>query len=94
MTDGPQGIIDPECNPFARPAWIKQCFGLTDDRKGELALQFGKTVDEIINGDQNFERYPAFVGVRWGFAEIVGDRLEKTEKWKNRASYSDRGEPL
>jgi len=76
-----EGVIDTERNPFARPSWIKQDYTLTPDRKGELAPLFGKTVQEIMSGDDNTCRYPAFVGIRWGFAVIcICGRLVPTEK--------------
>jgi len=91
------GIVDKSRNPFAIPSWIDQGYGLTTNkgnRAAKLEKLFGKTIDEIKDIKTNDGRYPAFVGIRWGFAEIKNNRLVKTEKWNNRIDYDEYGESL
>jgi hypothetical protein len=71
----PRGIIDPERNPFVYPSWVEQGYALTPGRKEELARLFGKTIQEIMDGEENTSRYPAFLGIRWGVAAIRNGRL-------------------
>jgi hypothetical protein len=62
MMNENEGIVDAERNPFGCPDLIKQGYSLTDGRKRELALLFGKTVQEIMSADdRSTSRYPAFV---------------------------------
>ncbi|HPR74332.1 MAG TPA: hypothetical protein PLX41_11805 [Bacteroidales bacterium] len=86
------GFIDRDSNPFSSADWIRQNRPLTTHRKTQLAFLFNKDIGTIRRMRPN-NRYAAFVGIRWGFAFIEGDRLIETEKWKNRYSYDDRGNP-
>lgn len=86
------GIIDVQNNPFARPSWIEACYPLTSHRQVQLASLFGKEISTFKN--QNTGMYPAFLGIRWGFAAIENGRLIQTEKWIHRFNYDDRGYPL
>ncbi|NLV46859.1 MAG: hypothetical protein GXY07_20455 [Candidatus Hydrogenedentes bacterium] len=86
------GIIDSERNPFVLDSWIDQGYGLTAKRRGDLALLFGQTREEILKSDENKCRYPSFVGIRWGFAELQDATLVPTEKWANRQNYDTYGE--
>ena len=76
------GIIDIERNPFTRNSWVKQGRKLTGGRPSELNELLGYSVKEI-NGmdDDNVTNYSAFVGIRWGYAEVVNDTLVGTKKW-------------
>lgn len=87
------GIIDSERNPFVQDIWIDQGYGLTAKRCRNLAPLFGQTRAEILKGNPNKCRYAAFVGIRWGFAELQDDTLVPTEKWENRQNYDMYGEP-
>ncbi|MBP7509187.1 MAG: hypothetical protein KA807_15350 [Prolixibacteraceae bacterium] len=86
------GIIDKQNNPFATPSWIEQRHPLTTERQVLLTLLFGKELSSIKN--PNKEKYPAFLGIRWGFATIERGRLIQSEKWIHRFNYDDRGYPL
>jgi hypothetical protein len=87
------GIVDPERNPFVTSSWVAQAQSLsTAHRQGQLQRLFGKTIDEIRQVGRNPGEYPAFLGIRWGFARLEGDRLVPTEKWKNRSAYDGFGE--
>jgi len=88
------GITDNIKNPFALESWIKQGFGLTLNRQDQLRPLLGKTLNEILSINRNEGRYPAFVAIRWGFADLINNRLEPTEKWINRELYSNYGEFL
>ena len=88
------GIIDKENNPFVVNDWIKQGFGLTLHRQKQLKKILGKTIDQIRRIKRNEGAYPAFVGIRWGFANIKNDVLEPTSKWDDRGLYSEYGERL
>ena len=88
------GIIDKINNPFALESWIKQGYGLTLRRQDQLKPLFGKTIGEILSINRNEGRYPAFVGIRWGYAIIKNNILEPTEKWFNSELYSEYGEFL
>ncbi len=88
------GITDSERNPFVQESFIGQGYGLTAKRRRDLEPLFGQTREEILKSDENKCRYPAFVGIRWGFAELQNDTLVPTEKWKNRQNYNTYGEPL
>jgi hypothetical protein len=90
-----QGCIDAGLNPFSRDSWITQGFGLTDKRAQKLAIWLGKDVSEILAyRPENDGRYPAFVGIRWGFAEIIDGKLMGTEKWRHRNSYDAHSFPI
>ncbi len=90
------GIIEQEKNPFATPSWIEQGYGLTfkktRNRQDQLTDLFNKTIEEIRQMDQNSGAYPAFVAIRWGFAEIKDNKLVPTRKWENRFEYDEYGE--
>lgn len=88
------GIIDCKRNPFVQDCWIDQEYGLTAKRRRDLETLLRQTCEEILEGDENIRRYPAFVGIRWGFAELQDDTLVPTEKWENRQNYDKFGEPL
>jgi hypothetical protein len=85
------GIIKEQQNPFSCNDWIKQGFGLTDHRRKQVAPLLGLTIEEIRQIKRNEGRYPAFVAIRWGFAEVQGNRLRPTEKWEHRNSYDKYG---
>lgn len=87
------GFIDRDSNPFSSADWIRQNRPLTTHRKTQLAFLFDKDIGTIRRMKPN-DRYAAFVGVRWGFATIEGDRLIETEKWKYQFNYDDYGQPL
>lgn len=89
------GIIDDEKNPFAigQQAWKDEKTRLTRHRKGQLKDLFGKTVDGIKNMPSNDGKYPAFTGVRWGFAEVDENNiLRQTEIWRNQHTYDGYGQ--
>nr|MBP7323289.1 hypothetical protein [Deltaproteobacteria bacterium] len=91
------GVVDNVRNPFAVKDWVDQGFGLTFDkgnRQAKLEKLFGKSVEEIKRMKRNDGRYPAFVGIRWGFAGIESNVLVKTEKWDNRRMLDEYGERL
>jgi hypothetical protein len=89
------GIIDPLVNPFAYTDWIKQNRPFTDHRNEQLLELFNKDIETVRRIKPiNKGKYVAFVAIRWGFASIVNDRLVQTEKWKNRSSYDDYGQPF
>ncbi|MCK5862506.1 MAG: hypothetical protein KAH38_08475 [Candidatus Hydrogenedentes bacterium] len=75
-------IIDAARNPFGMPCWIKQGYKLTSHRQQQLKKLFGKTQGDIFSSNVNAYRYPAFVGIRWGYAELQGGILVPTNKWK------------
>lgn len=90
-----QGCIDSTANPFARQSWIEQGYGLTDKRPTCLAKLFGQSVQAIKQTKpDNENRYPAFVGVRWGFACVQDEVLVATDKWHQRHTYDAWGNPL
>lgn len=88
------GIIDRDSNPFSSADWKRHNRPLTTHRKTQLAFLFNKDVETIRKIEPNKGCYPAFVGIRWGFATIEGDRLIETEKWKYQFNYDDYGQPL
>ncbi len=91
------GIVDEGRNPFVKSYWIDQGHGLTvkyANRQASLGKLFGKSVEEIKKINPNLGSYPAFVGIRWGFAEINDNQLIETEKWVNRLTYDEFGHPL
>ncbi len=85
------GIINHDLNPFTSNDWVQQNRPLTTHRKTQLAFLLNKDIGTIRKMEPNKSNYPAFVGIRWGFASIEGDRLIETEKWKNQNNYDDRG---
>jgi len=87
-----EGIVDEFSNPFAKPSWIKARQPLTSHRQIQLIPLLGKEISTFQ--DQNEEKYPAFLGIRWGFATIEKGKLIHTEKWINRFNYDGRGYPL
>lgn len=79
------GIIDASRNPFAVKDWIRQRRRFTMHRRKQAEALLGKTVQEINDlKDRNIGRYPAFVAIRWHFAEIMDDKLVPTGKWNER----------
>lgn len=88
------GVIDYARNPFCSNDWIKQGRGLAAHRQEQLAYLLGKTVEAIKKIHRNNGSYPAFVAIRWGFAEVKKNKLIPTEKWNNRFGYDFFGIPL
>ena len=88
------GIIDKDINPFYDKDWVKQGRRLTGKRQDYLIKIFNKTVEEIKEINRNEGKYPAFVAIRWGFAEIKNNVLVKTQKWENKHSYDEYGDSL
>ena len=88
------GVIDYARNPFCSNDWIKQGRGFAAHRQKQLANILGKTVDELKKIRRNNGSYPAFVAIRWGFAEVRKNKLIPTEKWNNRFVYDFFGTPL
>ena len=76
-----EGIIDTVRNPFSQKSWVEQGFPLTQHRRDQAELLLSKTVEEISSLDANSGSYPAFVAIRWNYAEIKGSRLSPTAKW-------------
>lgn len=90
-----KGIIDHNKNPFTRESWIQQGFGFTPKRQEQAEKIFGSSAKKIlITKAENYNRYVAFVSIRWGFAKIVADRLTPTDKWQNRFLYDGHGQLL
>lgn len=85
------GIIDINNNPFALNSWIEQGYDLTLHRQNQLILLFGKRVEDINAMNRNVGKYVAFVAIRWGFGEIVNDRLVPTDKWNHCGNYDGFG---
>ncbi len=75
------GAIDKERNPFSCEDWINQGFSLTSHRQDQMKVILGKSVDEIFDLDRNEGSYPAFVAIRWGFAEVKDNKLVATPKF-------------
>jgi len=88
------GVIDANRNPFVSKDWVEQSYGITDNRRWQLSKLFGKTLVEINKIKANEGNYPAFVGIRWGFAKLVDGRLFKTDKYENSESYDEFGRRL
>ena len=89
-----EGIID-ENNPFIKDSWIKQGYGFTTHRQEQISKLFGKHISAILwTNPKNENSYVAFVSIRWGFANIIDDKLTPTEKWSNRNLYDGHGRPL
>jgi hypothetical protein len=91
---GNHGIIDNERNPFATKSWIEQGLSLTPGREEKLEFLFGKSINEIKKIKPNDGKYPSYLGIRWGFAEIQNNTLIPTEKWNQRNEYDGYGYPL
>jgi hypothetical protein len=89
-----KGVIDTLENPFVRNSWVQQGYGLTNDRPDCLEKLFGMTIQAIKQSKPiNENAYPAFVGIRWGFARIESGILLATDKWLARHSYDAWGNP-
>jgi len=89
------GIIDSRRNPFAtRNDWKLQGFGLTPTRRNDAVKILGKSFQEIWQIVINKGRYVAFVAIRWGFAEMKGDRLTAKHNWHDLHGYDYYGENL
>ena len=74
-----QGCINADINPFVRNCWIAQGYGLTDERAHKLAIWLGRNISEILAyRPENDGKYPASVGIRWGFAVVVDGKLMGT----------------
>jgi hypothetical protein len=67
------GIIDRERNPFAIDSWINQNYKMTSERLAKAKKMDGWTVELIKKLDRNDNKYPAFLAVRWGYAEIIDE---------------------
>lgn len=68
-------------NPFVRKNWVQQAYGLTNNRPDCLEKLFSLPVEAIKQAKPiNENTYPAFVGIRWGFARIGEGILVMTEK--------------
>ena len=76
-----EGVIEEDRNPFAQPSWIEQGYSFTEHRRDQAGALLGKTVQEIRDMGGNEGEYPAFVAIRWGYAEIKDNRLTPTAKW-------------
>jgi hypothetical protein len=85
------GIIRTELNPFSCGDWIDQGFGLTEHRRKQLLPLLGLELSEIRKINRNEGAYPAFVAIRWGFAEVKNDRLMPTYKWESKDLYDNYG---
>ena len=88
------GIIDKSSNPFSCASWIKQASGFTKHRQKQAEAILGESTDDICRLGRNSARFPAFVAIRWGFAEIKEGVFVPTEKWTNRLNYDLYGEKL
>jgi hypothetical protein len=88
------GVIDYARNPFYCDDWISQERRLTAHRQKQFSNILGKTIEEIKKINRNEGSYPAFVAIRWGFAEVRKNKLIPTEKWSNRFDYDFFGAPL
>ena len=75
------GVIDKTKNPFARQDWIEQRHAFTPHRRDQVELLLSKTIEEIRAIGTNAGSYPAFVAIRWRYAEITQNRLTPTAKW-------------
>lgn len=85
------GIIDKNRNPFVWKDWAKKKGRLTVGRQDELQSLFKKSVQQVISIGVNKGRYPAFTGIRWGFAELKDGILLPTIKWDDRHLYDGFG---
>lgn len=73
------GVIDESKNPFGCPTWIKQpCRKFTEWRKKQALPLLFHTSDEV----KKKGKYPAFVAIRLGYAEMIDNRLVPTAKWR------------
>lgn len=73
------GITDKTRNPFANKDWINQGHNITLHRLSQLDSLFGKSLDEIKGLQRNEGSYPAFIGIRWGVAEMIDGKLAKIQ---------------
>lgn len=82
-----RGIIDKDLNPFSIPSWCKEG---NPEGSGRVMTKkrmqdFKKILDKgskIADIKQpNFEKYPSFQAIRWGYAIKEGDKLIPTKKW-------------
>lgn len=99
--DVPRGILDKQRNPFLGNyhSWVcSQEGGLTrgpGSREEGLAKILGSDVQSLLESKEyNDVHYPAFVGIRWGYAEIIDGILVPTDKWENRSKYDEYGQPV
>lgn len=86
------GIIDKVRNPFFVEDWRKQNRKLTPHRKLQLESLFGHDEKSIRSIGRNIGRYPAFVGIRWGFAKMKDGKLTATDKWHKREIFDGYGQ--
>ena len=84
-------IIDKKHNPFYCGSWRVQNYSLTKHRMQQLEILFGKDEESIKNIDRNIGAYPAFVGIRWGFAIMSDKKLTKTDIWRKKDTYEGYG---
>lgn len=80
------GVIDISQNPFAwKKDWIRQGHSFTVNRQRQAQTLLYKTYEEIRaidkQRDPNYGSYPAFVAIRWRYAEMRDNRLVPTAKW-------------
>lgn len=82
-SDWYRGVIDKSRNPFvgSNNDWIQQGYAFTEHRRDQAKRLLYKTIEEILKEPPNSGRYPAFVAIRWGYAEIKGNKLVPTAKW-------------
>ena len=81
VSNSEDGVIDSVRNPFAQKNWIEQNFPLTKHRRDQVEQLLTKTVEEIRSLEANSGSYPAFVAIRWNFAEIRDNKLHPTSNW-------------
>jgi NTP pyrophosphatase (non-canonical NTP hydrolase) len=79
-------------NPFYRESWDRQNYPLTCHRQEQLKELFGKGIEEIAkNFPENEGKYVAFIAIRWGFVEIVNNKIMPTDIWHLRSDYDGYG---
>lgn len=88
------GIIDKDHNPFFVEDWRKQNFSLTPHRKEQLEKLFELDEASIKNINKNEGAYPAFVGIRWGFAKMNDGKLTAHENWHNKNMLEGYGQRI
>lgn len=88
-----EGILEREKNPFFCESWRIQNYPLTKHRMAQLEKLFGLDVESIeTNFSRNEGSYPAFVAIRWGFAEMrVDEGLTATKVWLRKECYDGYG---
>ncbi len=74
------GIIDLVRNPVAINSWVEQGYGFSSHRGSQLEKILGQSIREIKAANRHEGAYPAFVAIRWGYAEMVGGKLMATSK--------------